>query len=74
LNAFLQPVQIIISSISASETQHTSLRSFFVRQLEAHPGTVELRVSVTLDALPGLAVIEYEMVGHGGVALAGGAL
>lgn len=50
------------------------LRSIFARQLEAHPGTVELRISVTLDALPGLAVIEYEVIGQGGEAVAGGAL
>jgi len=49
-----------------------ALRSIFGRADPAE--AVELRVSVTRDALPGLAVIEWEFVDRAGMCVAGGGL
>jgi hypothetical protein len=50
-----------------------ALRAIFGRAADP-VDVVELRLSVTRETLPGLAVIEWEFIDRQGMAVAGGAL
>ena len=51
-----------------------ALRAVFARTAADRPDLRELRISCTAEALPGLAVIEWEVIDHEGMAFAGGIL
>lgn len=51
-----------------------ALRAVFARQCVEGTDVSELRLSVTGEALPGLAVVEYEVIDSAGYATAGGTL
>lgn len=51
-----------------------ALRAILGRECETQTDAVELRVSVTRETVPGLAVIEWEIIVPGGLAVSGGVL
>lgn len=51
-----------------------ALRAVFSRTGAERPDLRELRISCTAEAVPGLAVIEWEFIDNEGMAFAGGVL